>query len=315
MRVGYNAAMELRQLRHFVAIAEEMNFSGAARRVHLTQPALTRSLKALEEQLETRLLDRGPRGASLTREGELFLEYARMILQDCNRAEREIRMYRDGVAGHVSMGVATLFGGSIVFEAAKAASVELPKVELTVTEGYFEDLLGLLRTGQIDFALTNFAKPHIDEDFVVEPLLDLHVNMFAATHHPLAQTTQIQPRHLVESRWVVINRTEPRDVLMQLFETSGLPPPPILKTDSLALLRLLVSDGSHLAFMASGVMHDEMRHGKVCVLDVEMPRLRRRAGLIFLRARPRSGAVERLMQFVREAARDYGHGVSDTADA
>lgn len=306
--------MELRQLRHFVAIAEESNFSSAARRVHLTQPALTRSLKALERQLETRLMERGPRGASLTREGELFLDYARMILQDCDRAQREIHMFRDGVAGHVAMGIATVFGGSIAFEAAKSTSVQMPNVNVTVTEGYFEDLLGLMRTGQIDFALTNFTQSPIDGDFVVEPLLDLHVNVFAATHHPLAQTTQIQLQQMAESRWVVIDRTEPRDVLMQLFETSGLSPPPILRTDSLALVRLLVSDGSHLAFMASGVMHDEIRRGKVCVLDVAMPRLRRRAGLIFLRGRPRSGAVERLMQLVREAARDYGHSVSDAAD-
>jgi DNA-binding transcriptional LysR family regulator len=307
--------MELRQLRHFVAIAEEMNFSGAARRVHLTQPALTRSLKALEEHLETRLLDRGPRGASLTREGELFLEYARMILHDCDRAQREIRMFRDGVAGHVSMGVATLFGGSIAFEAAKAASLELPKVELTVTEGYFEDLLGLLRTGQIDFALTNFAQPGIDDEFVVEPILELHAHMFAATGHPLTRMTPLRPQDLATFRWVVINRTHSPDVLMQYFGSFDLPPPPILKTDSLALLRLLVSDGSHLALISHGVMHDEVRSGRVRVLDVEMPAVTRRAGLIYLRARPRSGAVERLIQIVREAARSDRRSHSDAADA
>jgi len=315
MRAGYNEFMELRHLRHFVAIAGEMNFSGAARRVHLTQPALTRSIKALEEQLETRLLDRGPRGASLTREGELFLAYAHIILKECDRAQRELRTFRDGLAGNVSMGIAALFGGSMAFEAAKRASAELPKVELAVTEGYFEDLLGLLRTGEIDFALTNFALPGIDDDFVVEPIIELQAHVFAATHHPLTKMAQIAPQDLAEWRWVVINRTQSPDVLMQYFGSFDLPPPPVLKTDSLALLRLLVADGSHLALISDGVMHDEVRSGKVCELDVGMPSVIRQAGLIYLRARPRSGAVERVMQIVREAARDNSGRSCDAPDA
>lgn len=315
MQGRYTLAMELRQLRHFVAVAEEKNFSGASRRVHLSQPALTRSIKALEDQLETRLLDRGPQGATLTRSGELFLEYARMILNDCDRAQREIRMFRDGVAGHVSMGIAMLFAGWIADEAVQRATTQLPDVELTVTEGYFEDLLGLLRTGQIDFALTNFAQPGGDDEFVVEPILDLHLRMIAATHHPLAQMTAIRPQDLAESRWVTINKAHSLDVLMQFFGSFDLTPPRALRTNSLALLKALVANGSHLTLISHAVMHRELQRGQVCALDVDMPAVTRQAGLIYLRDRPRGMAVERLMQIVREAGRDDPRGRRNAADA
>ncbi len=315
MQGRYTAPMELRQLRHFVAVAEEKNFSGASRRVHLSQPALTRSIKALEDQLETRLLDRGPQGASLTRPGELFLEYARMILNDCDRAQREIRMFREGVAGHVSMGIAALFAGWIADEAVQRASTQLPNVELTVTEGYFEDLVALLRTGQIDFALTNFAQPGIDDDFVVEPILDLQARMIAATHHPLAEISPVLPKDLAASRWVIVNKAHSLDLLTQFFGSFDLPPPHALKTNSLALLKALVANGSHLTLISHAVMHRELQRGQVCMLDVDMPAVTRQAGLIYLRTRPLGHAVERLMQIVREAGRDDMRGTRNAADA
>ena len=307
--------MELRQLRHFVAVAEAGNFSEAARRVFLSQPALTRSIKTLEDHLETRLLDRGPQGASLTRSGELFLDYARMILNDCDRAQREIRMFREGVAGHVSMGIAALFAGWIADEAVLRATAQLPNVELTVTEGYFEDLLGLLRTGKLDFALTNFAQPGIDEEFVVEPILSLHARMIAAAHHPLASKSAILPQDLARADWVTINKAHSLDILMKFFGNFELPPPRALRTNSLALLKAVVANGSHLTLVSHAVMHRELQRGQVRILDVEMPEVTREAGLIYLRQRPRNSAVERMMQIVREAGRDDGRSLRDAPAA
>ncbi|HWE73980.1 MAG TPA: LysR family transcriptional regulator [Stellaceae bacterium] len=84
--------MELRQLDHFVAVAEEQNFTRAARRVHIVQSALSTSIRALEEELGTRLFRRGARHATLTLAGEMMLERARRVL-------KEVRDTRDAIAG------------------------------------------------------------------------------------------------------------------------------------------------------------------------------------------------------------------------
>ncbi len=296
--------MELRQLRHFVAVAEAGNFSVAARQVFLSQPALTRSVKTLEDQLETRLLERGSQGAELTRSGELFLEYARMILNDCDRAQREIRMFREGVAGHVSMGIAALFAGWIADEAVLRAADQLPNVDLTVTEGYFEDLLGMLRTGKIDFALTNFAHPSVGEDFTVEPILRLQLRMIASSHHPLAERAEIRPEDLASVNWVTIDKAHSLDVLMRFFEGLNLPAPRAMRTNSLGLLKAVVANGSHVTLVSHAVLHRELQRGHVKIIDVGMPAVDREAGLIYLRERPRTSAVERLMQIVRDAGQD-----------
>ncbi len=307
--------MELRQLRHFIAVAEAGNFSEAARRVFLSQPALTRSIKTLEDQLETRLLDRGPQGASLTALGELFLEHARMILNDCDRAQRELRMFREGGAGHVSMGIGALFAGWIADEAVQRATVQMPKVELSVTEGYFEDLLSLLRVGQIDFALTNFAHAGLDDDFIIEPILQLQARMIAASHHPLAGRSPIEPAELAAAPWVTINKAHSLDGLMKFFASFELPPPRALQTNSLALLKAVVANGSHLTLVSHAVMHRELQRGQVIVLDVPMPAVTREAGLIYLRDRPRPRSVERMMQIVREAGQDDPRQPRDASSA
>lgn len=315
MRAGYTQCMELRQLRHFVAVAEAGNFSEAARRVFLSQPALTRSIKTLEEQLDTQLLERGPQGATLTASGALFLEHARMILNDCDRAQREMRMFNEGGAGHVSMGIAALFAGWIADEAVQRARVQMPNVELSVIEGYFEDLLGLLRVGQIDFALTNFAQPALDDEFVVEPILQLQARMIAASHHPLASRAQLTPQDLAAADWVTINKAHSLDILMQFFGNFELPAPRALQTNSLALLKAVVANGSHLTLVSHAVMHRELQRGQVKILEVDVPEVTREAGLIYLRDRARTSAVERMLQIVREAGADDPRGGRDARSA
>lgn len=82
--------MELRQLRHFVAVVECGNLSRASRKVHISQPALTRSIKALEDLLRARLLDRKPRGVVPTPTGDIFYQHAKLILNECARAKDDI---------------------------------------------------------------------------------------------------------------------------------------------------------------------------------------------------------------------------------
>ena len=294
--------MELRQLSHFVAVAEEGNFSVAARRVHLSQPALTRSIRNLEDHLETRLLDRTPQGAALTQSGELFLDYARMILNDCSRAREGIRLFREGAVGQVHIGIAAMFGGWIADEVVQRATLELPNLELTVTEGYFEDLLSLLRSSKLDFLLTNFAQPGVDDEFVFEPTLQLRALIFAAADHPLTRVERIEPADLAAAAWVVVDRAHAVDMLAPLFAGVQLAAPRPLRTNSLALIRSLVANGSHLTLVSDAVMHRDLQRGHVRALNVPMPVLTRQAGLIYMRDRPRAQAVERMMQIVRQTS-------------
>ena len=96
--------MELRQLRHFLAVAETGSFSAAAEQVYVSQSALTRSIQQLESTLGGPLLRRGVRKTVPTAAGEQLLQYARMILQDCTDAAAEVLSIKSGAVGQVTLG-------------------------------------------------------------------------------------------------------------------------------------------------------------------------------------------------------------------
>ncbi len=296
--------MELRQLRHFVAVAEDRNFSVAAKRVCLSQPALTRSIKNLETDLQTTLFERSPLGALLTASGERFFDYARMILNDCERAGNEIRSFREGIAGPVSIGIGALFATWIGDEVVERSNEQLPGVNLTVIEGFFEDLLGMLRAGRIDFALINFPHANSENDVLMEPLLRLQAQLIAGAGHPLARARRVTARELGKANWVVANQAHSIDVLRQFFAGYELPSPNVLRTNSLSLIKSLVLDRGYVTVISDSVMNREMSRGLVKAVKVSTPVVRRQAGLLYLKNRLNSRAATQVMQIVRDLARE-----------
>src|SRR5215472_14803354 len=97
--------MELRHLRYFVAVAEELNFRGAAQRLNMAQPPLSAQIKSLEEELGARLLERTTRSVKLTSAGRIFLEDARSLLRSSALAAERAREAAQGLAGTLRVGV------------------------------------------------------------------------------------------------------------------------------------------------------------------------------------------------------------------
>src|SRR5579863_9963162 len=97
--------MELRHLRYFVAVAEELSFRRAAERLHLAQPPLSSQIKGLETELGVRLFERSTRSVKLTSPGRVFLDEARLVLMAAERAEQNVRKAQHGIIGSLRIGV------------------------------------------------------------------------------------------------------------------------------------------------------------------------------------------------------------------
>lgn len=152
--------LDLRRLRYFLTVAEELHFGRAALRLHLAQPPLTRQISTLENELGFRLFDRTSRAVSLTPQGQHFLPYAQAVLEQVERAQVMADKLAAGSAGQLALGYASSIALSELFsQALQAFAQRFPQVQLTLVEGASVSQWGQIVDGRIDIGLSRMQPP------------------------------------------------------------------------------------------------------------------------------------------------------------
>lgn len=296
--------MELRQLRHFVAVVDLGNLSAAARRVHISQPALTRSIKNLEDGLGCQLLERRPRGVVPTAAGQSFFQHAKLILAECQRAGQDAASIAGGAQGMVSVGIGALFSTYIVNGATDALCAANPHLSITVSEGFWEELTEQVLDGKLDCVFTSFPQIPAPADLVMEPLLELESIVVASAGHPLAQKKKLEKADLLDARWIVVNQPHMDDFLDRFFAADALPAPRwAVRTNSLSLITSLLLSGHFVSILPRHLLADLMRKKQIRQLNLAAPPVMRWSGLVYRESDYRPPVVEQFMEAVRAECR------------
>jgi LysR family nitrogen assimilation transcriptional regulator len=145
--------MDLRQLRYFIAIAEQGSFSRAANLLHIAQPALSLHVRNMEFDLGTPLLSRSPKGVVPTEAGEILLRNARIILDQFTIAEEEIRGHDNDPSGEVRLGLPGTISQILAVPLITAARTRYPKIKLRIAEAMSGFVLEWMRDSRIDLAV------------------------------------------------------------------------------------------------------------------------------------------------------------------
>lgn len=304
--------MELRQLRHLVAVAEHKSFSEAASRVYLSQPALTRSIQQLEKHVGMPLLNRSTRSVSLTPAGERFYQYAALIVKECAEAKSDVANIQTGASGQVTLGVGQFFSNIIVAAAILRCRTQVPGVRIRTVSGTLEELTTMVRRSSIDFAFCSYTDLKSSPGIAVEPLMTLTDAIVSCRDHPLARERQPDSRTLSTSRWAVVNRRYALDAHANFFASLGLHVPRPVRTNSLELILSLVTRRGFLAMLPREVVAADLRAGSIRILRTPVPAPQRRVGLLHSGGAVQP-AVARVMQIVRETCTTRGasNGQSD----
>lgn len=219
--------LELRHLRYFVAVAEELNFSRAAERLHMAQPPLSAAIRQLEQELGTELLSRTTREVRLTEAGRTFLEGTHRTLAELERARSDTERAAAGEIGHLRVG----FSWSARFETLPAIGrsfrLSHPDVSLLTEEMWNARMLPALRSGQIDVAVS--LCPEVAGEFSYQAIRSEPVLALLAESHPLADKPGLELRDLADERWLMFPRElAPRlyDALVNLCRQVGFEPLP-----------------------------------------------------------------------------------------
>ncbi|MBV8712718.1 MAG: LysR family transcriptional regulator [Solirubrobacterales bacterium] len=204
--------LELRHLRYFVAVAEELNFSRAADRLHMAQPPLSAAIRQLEQELGTELLLRTTREVRLTEAGSAFLDGARRTLTELDRARSDAQRAAAGEIGQLRIG----FSWSARFETLPALGrtfrASHPDVSLLTEEMWNARMLPALRSGAIDLAVA--LCPEVAGEFSYLLLRSEPVVALLAQSHPLAARGEIELRSLAEEGFLMF----PRELAPRLYE-------------------------------------------------------------------------------------------------
>ena len=197
--------MELRQLRSFIAVAEDGVISRAAQRLHLTQSALSRQIKALEEDLGVTLLERSAHSVKLTQEGEVLLKEGRGVLERADAAVTKVRAA--GKAVLLRVGYAPTLTAGILPLAISAFTQKHPRVRVELLDLSSTEMRTGLDQGSLDVVMT--VKPaKLDEAIHWESLLQEAWCVAMSPNHPLSAKKSIAPANLDGARMVLFSQQE-----------------------------------------------------------------------------------------------------------
>jgi DNA-binding transcriptional LysR family regulator len=195
--------MELRHLRYFVAVAEELHFGRAAARVGVAQPALSKQIQSLEAELGVRLLERTRRKVALTDPGRLLLGEARLLLAQADRVELLAERAARGESGHLALGFTPVALYGALPPLLRAFGRSHPDVTLTLHELWTPDLVEALRSRLVQVGV---ARLPIVGDWETLPLRRDRLVVALPADHPLADQPRLRVRDLAADRFVLFQR-------------------------------------------------------------------------------------------------------------
>src|SRR3984885_9002702 len=234
--------MELRHLRYFVAVAEAGSLTvAAARKLHTSQPSLSRQIRDLEQEVGAQLLTRRARGIELTPAGRAFLDRARSVLSQVEGATEAARRVADPAKPCFSMGFLTGHELTWMPEALRILRDELPNMDVMISSQYSPVLADGLSRGKIDAAFLRREQGVPDLAFrvlVKEPLM-----VILPSDHELAALKAISPRDLVGETFVIVSNTAPvlRGVIDNYLKRSEIKITPAHEADHVTMGMSLIA--------------------------------------------------------------------------
>jgi DNA-binding transcriptional LysR family regulator len=218
--------MRLNQIRDLLAVVEAGSLRAAARRIGVSQPAMSKSLAQLERELQAQLLLRTARGIVLTPAGRAFVARGRVIDGELRKAHDDLAALRGRREGAVAFGVGPAVTFPLVPDAMARFRAKWPRAHVRIREGMRNALLPLVRDETLDFSISENVASGGEAGLQFKPLIQPELAIAARRGHPLVSATSLQ--ELAGASWLVFNLPGSRGALERTFEAHGLPPPSAL---------------------------------------------------------------------------------------
>ena len=285
--------MDLRQLDMLRAIAETGSFTGAGEKLHVSQSAISRQIKLLEEELNEPLFSRSGRRVVITPAGETLLQLSHRVFADVNETKRLIGERQRVLSGTLRLAAGMTVCLYVYPLIIKEFRRHHPKVDIKLVTGPTPRLLRRLKAGAIDLALLTL--PIEEPDLETVPVLHEELLLIMPRDHPLAGRKRIGPQDLVHQPFVVYEGgSNTRRMLDQFFTSAQIDPRIVLETENVEILKALVRIGLGLSLVPYLAIAREVRAGQLACSRISGVSLERETGWVY----PRTGRVPRILSEV-----------------
>lgn len=299
--------MLLQQLITFCTVVDEEGFTRAAEVLNMSQPAVSKQVKTLEQKLRAELLVRSGRKVTLTPAGEIVYSYARRILHTIE----ECRTALDNLAvpgyGRLSIGAVSTVAMFTLPALLGAFSKEQPLVTVHVRTGTIDEVLQMVLRNEIDIGLVTVPLSH--ELIHTLPLFRDRILLVASPDTPWAKQSIVSPSELGNMPMIAYERASKfRAYVDASFEAAGITPDIVMEFDSHQAVKAMVLAGFGVAMMPSSAVAHDIEHGRLVELKITgFEELGRVTSLIIRRDRHQSPPVRAFLNLVRE---EFPHATS-----
>ena len=293
--------MDFRDLKYFEVIATEGNLGRAAERLHRTQPALTKCIDRLEEDLGAKLFEKDGRGMRLTAAGEVLVKRTRQMAIMVEETSREMQDYAGGLQGKVRIGCLPTLAEHLMPRVFEQLLAEAPAISVTLTVAMNDNLLNNLRDGELDLVVGPMLET--DPDIVCEKIAEDTMVVMASENHPIFDAP-CTLAGLLDYKWMLPARTvASRQWLDQTFERHGLPRPQVqIEPNVLNAILPILEKTSLLGFVTRfNLVSGRARVREVMLAETQM---KRRLGLTYRKNGYLSPAADRIAAILRARGRD-----------
>ena len=300
--------MDLRQLEMFKAVAEEGTFTKAAKRVHVTQSAISRQIKLLEEELGSVVLHRGQKRVALTAPGDLLLKTVHRVQRELQETVSQISETRTLHRGSVSLAGGMTVCMYILPPVLKKFRALYPKVELSVINAPTASVLESLRRHELDLALLTL--PIVADDLQVRPALREEMVVVTAPGHPLSKRKPVAPADLGTHPLILYESgSNTRRVLDDFFLEEKVAVRVAMETENVEIIKAMVSHGLGVSIIPFAAAAKDVKAGRLAYARLRGRRLYRETGWVFMKSDHVPRTVSEILRVFDSVKDRYLHAI------
>ena len=282
----------------FTRVVKLESFSRAAEELHMTQPAVSQYIQALERTLETKLLDRSNKFVRLTKAGEIVYHHAIEILGLYSRMQSLIDDLSNKATGKLSIGASYTFGEYLLPHIISILRKKYPGIKPTISIGNTKEITNLVGNHQLDVGI--IEGDFTDNRLFSEPIAMDSMYVFVAANHPFTRLTEVPLTVLKEETWIVRELgSGTREAVEKMFHLFSLRPENLLEFGSTQLIKESVEAGLGISLLSKWATQKELSLGTLCIAKIKGTPINRQFSIVTQSASFQTKAIRVFRETVR----------------